>query len=207
MGPGAAPALSGPTCSSPASLTKAMEPPPAPMVCTSHHRHVDGHRVLHFELRAHRRHASPDETHVAARAAHVVGDHILEARARGRPGGGHHPRSRAGHDRVHRGVRRHPRGHGAAVAAHDQDVVPVRAGRKLLDEAREVAGEDRLHAGVDRGRGAALVLAELGEDLVARGDVVVGPERRHDAPGPPLVLGVAIGVQEVDHHRLAPQRE
>ena len=35
IGPGEAPALSGPTCRSPASLTNAMEPPPAPMVWTS----------------------------------------------------------------------------------------------------------------------------------------------------------------------------
>ena len=35
MGPGVAPALSGPTRRSPASSTNAMEPPPAPMVCTS----------------------------------------------------------------------------------------------------------------------------------------------------------------------------
>ena len=38
---------------------------------------------------------------------------------------------------------------------------------------------------------------------MAGGDVVVGPERRHDALGPLLVLRVAIGVQEVDDHRFA----
>ena len=35
MGPGRAPALSGPTLSMPAASTEAMEPPPAPIVCTS----------------------------------------------------------------------------------------------------------------------------------------------------------------------------
>ena len=90
---------------------------------------------------------------------------------------------------------------------HHQHVAPIGAGFELVDEAREVVGEDRLHAGVDRGGGAAFVFAELGEDLVAGGDVVVGPQRLHDPLRPPFVFGVAIGVEEVDHHRLASARE
>ena len=35
MGPGSEPALSGPTSSRPAALTRAIEPPPAPTVRTS----------------------------------------------------------------------------------------------------------------------------------------------------------------------------
>ena len=145
-----------------------------------HHRDVDGHRVLHLELRTHRRYPAPNESDVAARAAHVVRDHVLEAGAGGRVRGGHHPRGRTGHDRCDRGIHRHPRGDGAAVASHHQHVALVGAGFELVDEAREVVGEDRLHAGVDRGGGAAFVFAELGEDLVAGGDVVVGPQRLHD---------------------------
>ena len=42
---------------------------------------------------------------------------------------------------------------------------------------------------------------------MAGGDVSVGPERGHDPLRPPLVLGVAVGVQEVDRHRFASPRE
>src|SRR6187200_2170829 len=39
-----------------------------------------------------------------------------------------------------------------------------------------VAVEDRLHRRIDRRRGAALVLAELGEQLMPERDVGVGPK-------------------------------
>ena len=168
-----------------------------------HHRYVDGYRILQLELRAHRRHSPPNEPDVAARAAHVVGDHVLEARAGCGVGGGHHPRCGTRHDRGHRGARGHACRHGTAVSPHDQHVAPVGPRGKLVGEAREVACEDRLHAGVDRGGGAALVLAVLGQDFMTRGDEFVGPDPLHDSPGPSFVVRVAIRVQKVDHHRLA----
>ena len=81
IGPGEAPALSGPTWSMPAASTRAIEPPPAPIGVHVDHRHADRHRVLELELGRDEGPAVVDQGHVGRRAAHVVGDDARDARA------------------------------------------------------------------------------------------------------------------------------
>ena len=86
--PGRAPALSGPTWSMPASSIRAIEPPPAPIVCTS----TIGTRIgIAYRARARRRPAGTavlDQRDVGAGASHVVGDEVREAGGGADVGGG-----------------------------------------------------------------------------------------------------------------------
>ncbi len=127
--------------------------------------------------------------------------------ARGAAGIGrrHHARGRARHHRVHRRLGDELRGGRAAVALHHQDVAVEALAHELEAQAREVAVEHRLDRGVDRRRHAALVLAILRQDGVAGRDVGVGPQGMHDLGGAPLVRGIDVAVQEMDHDGLAAQ--
>ena len=81
-----------------------------------------------------------------------------------------------------------------------------RAGELAL-QPLDVAVQHRLDRGVDRRRRAALVLAVLGDDGVARGHVAVRPERAHDLGGARLVRRVDVAVEEVDDDALGAERE
>jgi hypothetical protein len=74
---------------------------------------------------------------------------------------------------------------------------------QLVLQPGDVAVQDRLDGGVDRGRDAALVFAVFAEHRVAHGDVVVGPAFRGDLRSAPLVGWIDVGVKEVDDQRLA----
>ena len=62
---------------------------------------------------------------------------------------------------------------------------------QLALQAPHVAVEDRLHGRVDRRGGAALVLAELRQQLVAERDVAVGPELARDLAARSSCAGLA----------------
>ena len=66
----------------------------------------------------------------------------------------------------------------------------------------EVAAEQRREVGVDRGRRAALVLAEAGQDLVRCGDVDAGQLAPQVLGEPALVRGVEVGEEQADGDRL-----
>ncbi len=129
--------------------------------------------------------------------------------ARGAAGIGcrHHARGRARHHRVHRRMGDELRGGGAAVALHHQDVAVEALAHQFQAQAREIAVEHGLHRGVDRRRHAALVLAILRQDGVARRDVGVGPQRVHDLGGAALMRRIDVAVQEMDHDGFAAQRQ
>ena len=59
-------------------------------------------------------------------------------------------------------------------------------------EPRQVAADHRLQSGIDRRRRGALELADLVQDLVRGGDVVVGPEACTAASAAALVGGIGV---------------
>ena len=145
-----------------------------------------------------------DHADVARRAAHVEAERVGLVRGErgpGRAGGA------AGRARQHgqRGVRAGlvERGQ-AARGLHDVGRRQVRVGGALGQRA-QVGGQQGGEGGVDLGRRRALVLAERADDLVAERDVHAGEllgQRRAERP---LVLRVAVGVEQADGHRLGIQ--
>ena len=158
-----------------------------------HHRHVDRQAVGDGQLRRHLRHAAVDQRHIGGGAAHVVGDGVAEARLGERGRRGDHARGRPRHHRLGRVAGDQARGDRAAVAVHDQEVAREAALLQLALQPAHVAVEDRLHRRIHGGRRAALVLAVLGQQLVAERHVVVGPERAHDLARAQLVRRVGVG--------------
>ena len=167
------------------------------------HRQVDRQPVIDREFGRDLRHAAGDQRHVGRRPSHVVRDGVGEPRLGEGGGGRHHARGRARHHGLRRRLDDEPRRHGAAIAVHHQQVTGKALGAQIVLKAADVAVEDRLHGRVDRGGGATLVFAELGEKGVAEGDIRIRPDRAGDGAGAQLVLRVGVGVEEVDHQGLA----
>ena len=145
---------------------------------------------------------SLDQADVGRGAAGVDRDHPLVAGLAGQPGSA----QRAGRRTRERGRDRLPGhrrgGQDAAVRLHDQQ---RRRGRDLTQSRRralQVAGDVRLHEGVDQGGHRALVLAVLGPDLTGDRDDRARVLGVQDLAHPALVLGVGVGVQEADPDRL-----
>ncbi len=120
--------------------------------------------------------------------------------------GGDDAGSGAGHDGIHRRVRGNRAGDGAAVSLHHKQFLSEAAPLEFLGKLLEVAVEDRLHAGVHRRGDAALVLAVLGKDGVAGGDVAVRPAFARELERALFVRGVDVAVQEMDDERFATRR-
>jgi hypothetical protein len=110
----------------------------------------------------------------------------------------HDARRRTRHDRIDGGRGDQPGRDRAAVTLHHQDVAIEAPAGQLLAQTREIAIEHGLHRGIDRRRHAALELAILRQDGVARRDIVVGPQTAHDLGGAALVRRIDVAVQEVD---------
>ena len=122
-------------------------------------------------------------------------------------GRGHHARGRAGHHRVHCRLGDELRGDRAAIALHHQQVAIVALGLQLGAQTRQVTVEHRLHGSIHRRRHAALVLAILRQDGVARRDIGIRPQPAHDLGGAALVRRVDVAVQEMDDDGLAARRQ
>ena len=78
---------------------------------------------------------------------------------------------------------------------------------QLALQAAHVAVEDRLHGGIHRRGGAALIFAEFRQQRMPERDVFVGPQGARDLAGAQLVRRVGVGVQEVDDEALAASRD
>ena len=90
-----------------------------------------------------------------------------------------------------------------AVRLHDRRLGQLRCAGPV-DEAPQVARQQRRQRRVDLGGRRALVLAERADDLVRERDVRVGQRLRERLADRQLVLGVAVGVQQHDRDRLRP---
>ena len=160
--PATEPALSGPTCSSPAASTRAIEPPPAPIVVIS----IIGVRTTSAEieraLRRQRRLAAGDQRDVERGAADIAGDDVGKSRLgrryaprRSRPPPGRTARcARAGAAPSRRSSRRR-------WTARSGTRRRTRRARSRASSAREIGADDRLQHRVQRGRAGALELADL----------------------------------------------
>ncbi len=161
------------------------------------HRDVDRHGVFELDLVGDRRLGVADQGDVGGGAAHVAGNEVGDARAGGGVGGGHDAGGGAGHHGLRRLAGDGAGGDHAAVAGHHQEVAEIAADRELGAEAGDVAFEDGLDRGVDGGGDAALVLAALGEERVAGGDVGAGPGLGGDRGGAAFVGRIGVGVDNL----------
>ena len=138
-----------------------------------------------------------DRAHIRRRAAHVERERVLEAGERRELRGADHAGSRPGEERES-GVRGCllERCEPARRAHHERLREPgVGTGSP---ERAEVARENGAEVRVDRGRRGALVLAELGSDLVRRDDVrgrVAASELLRDA-----ALGLRVAEREQERY-------
>ena len=135
---------------------------------------------------------------VGAGAAHVEADGVVEAALAGEEGAGHGPRCRAGDGDAGGVAGDRLRGHDAAAGVEDEDVAFVLAIAQAVGEIRQVAADDRRQAGVDDRRAEALVLEDLGQDLVGGADEDARRLLLHDRLHARLVLAVHVGVDEGD---------
>ena len=166
-------------------------------------REMQRHRVRQVLLVRDRRTAVADEGEVEARAAHVAGEHVLEAGRPAEPGRRDRAGRGSGQHRLRRGPARGPRGHHPPVALHEQELVPEsRVGEPPLG-GPDVARHQRLHPTVQGGRARALELADFRQHFHARADVRVRPQLARDLGRAPLVGRVGVGMHEVNDQRLA----
>ena len=171
-----------------------------------HHRHAERHAVGDVLLRRRRRHAAAHDGDVEAGAAHVAADEVGEAGGSAEVRGGDDAGGRPRHDRLHRLLAGDAGGHHAAVALHHQQLGLAGAGAQPAGDALQVAGHDGLDVAVERGGAAALELAHLAQYVGAQGDVDLGPDLARERTGPAFVVGIEIGVDEVDDQRLGAGR-
>ncbi len=167
------------------------------------HRRADHHAEIDRGLRGQRRLAIGDQRDIEGGAAHVAGDHVLEAGCPGDgpgrdyPGGG--TRERRSNREPLRGLDRHH----AAVRLHDQHVASGASGAQRLFQPIQIARYQWLQIGVqDRSRDP-LELTDLRDDLGGRRNVRVGPEATHRLDRLGLVRCVGVAVDEEDGDRLA----
>ena len=166
------------------------------------HRHANRHAVGDVLLRRQRGLAAADQGHVEAGAAHVAADQVGMARLLADAGGGERAGRRSRHHGLHGIVGGGLAAHRAAIALHDQKLGGEAGELQLLLQPAEIARHDRLDVAVDRGRRAALELANLAQDVGADRDEGIGPELARDLAGAPFVRRIDVGMQEADDQRL-----
>ena len=179
---------------------------PQQLACAADQPASGRHRAADLVLAAARDGAVLDQRRLRGRAAHVEGEQVVDAELLAHPAGGDDTGCGTRLEREDRPLLRVVRGHHAAGGLHDLerpiDPDPVEAGPNPVD----VRGHQRPHVGVDdRGRGA-LVLALLAQDLARERDVRLRQLLGQDRAEALLVLGVEVGVQEADRHRLDARR-
>jgi len=195
MGPGTAPALSGPTLSHPAAVH-----PGDAAAARAHGRYV-GHRYAHGEVgyglggRLSGR-VVFDQADVGAGAAHVEGDEILDARGRGDivcagdAGGG---AGQGGPDRMIKGGFN---GHQAAVRLVDiRREIHAHIADTLFEHGR-ISADDRAYVAVQRGRAHALVFPIFRQHVARYGDIRLGVTLFYDLGDDLLMDRVYIGVKQ-----------
>ena len=170
MGPGSAPALSGPDLEDPRARHPGDRSAARADGVDVDHGDAHGQAVAHLLVGAHRGRAAHDHADVEAGTAHVARDHVAVAGRERGEGGGLHAGRRPRHERVDGVARGHVDGHRAAVALHHQELVLVALTGQLAGQPAQVAIDHRLDESVDGRRRPALELPVLGEQL--------GPDRQ-----------------------------
>ncbi len=194
-----APAERGPTLKAPAWSTKAIEPPPAPIVCTSIIGTSTGKPGDPGVARGRLAEAAfRHDADVGRGAADIEGDEVAPARERARPVAADHARRRAREQGEHRPLGHHGGRRHAAVGGHDAQVGLEARRLDLRFEARDVVAHLGTDEGVHRRRGEALELAELRRHRGGGGGEALGIVLAHDRHGARLVRRVEIGEQEAD---------
>ena len=143
-----------------------------------------------------------DEADLGRRAAHVVGEDVVEPVAVGQVGGEDGAPRRTGLDEAHREVGSTLDTDEAAPGVDQVDGARCAGGVELFLEAVEVAGHERLEVGVCADRVEALELAHLRCHLGRDRDGCAGQVPGQDLADPPLVVPVSVGVHEAHSDRL-----
>ena len=170
-------------------------------------QHLDGREadrvaVLDVPLLRRAQLAVVDERDVGRGAAHVEPDGVPEAARRRDVASGDRARRDAGAGEPESEPGRRPWRHHAAARVQKEQVSVVAAFGQPLAEAADVAADEGREDGVrDRGR-EALVLEDLRQHLARRGHGHAGQLLLEELAHPLLVLGVGVGVDEADGHRL-----
>ncbi len=154
--------------------------------------HAGVEQVAHPHLAA-RRHAD-----VGRRAPHVQADHARRPGRASRPDAADQARDRSREERGDGLVRRALLGQYAAGRAHQVQLRVEAASGHLARQPAHVAAHLRADVGVQAHRGEALVLAVLGEHLVAHREERLRELLEHDLLGPPLVIRVQEREEEAD---------
>ena len=198
-GPGAAPALRGPTRNAPPSSTYAIEPPPAPIACTSSIGTSSGYPPIQVS----RADASVTPSSVTIpMSAEVPPMSNVISRVRSASAPAHWPPRMPAAGPESRSVT----GRSAAawtLATPPLDIITCRSpctpslGEARAETLEVVAGlrsDERAH----RGGREPLELAELRDDVGARRDECVRHLLADDLGCPPLVNRVEVGEEEAD---------
>ena len=138
-----------------------------------------------------------DQTDVVAGATHVHADHIAQAGARGRSGGGHHSPGGAGAHGEERAAPDVVRpGHTSRAGSQQELPAEAGVGQRRLEPA-QIADDRRPDIGVHQGGRGPLELRWFRVDLVReRNQLHVGVLVHDHLPGASLVLRIQIRVQE-----------
>ena len=148
--------------------------------------------------------AVDDQTHVAARAAHVEADHVGITQPTSHLRRADRAARRTGQQRLYRPGLGHGRVHDAAVALHHVERAAIPAPGQLALEILQVGGDQRLQVGVhDHGAGA-LVLAPFPTHFVRERDAHPIHVLFEDSLDPQLMRRIRIGVQGANRHRAHP---
>ena len=162
------------------------------------HRQAPLDLVLGGELRL----AVQQQAHVAARAPHVDGDRLPEARLAREVGAADHASGEPGEQQVDRPFGRLGEPGGAAVRLEQRTGAAHVAFAQRLADAPAVAAQQRLQVGVGEGGAGALVLAPQRRDPVREGDRDGGKAPLQERAERKLMGRVEIGEQQADRDRV-----
>ncbi len=128
------------------------------------HRVADDHAEINRGLRREFRAPAEHEAHIEGGAAEIAGDHIRQARRFRNRRRRDHPRRRARKRRAHRETPRRFGGHHATIGLHDVKPPGEGLARQSGLQLREIAADNRLQAGIERGGRGALEFADFGQN-------------------------------------------
>ena len=181
---------------------RAMEPPPAPKRAHLDHRNRHRQPPLDLIVGGELRLAIEQQSHVAARAPHVEGDRLLEARLAREVGTADHPAGEPREQQLDRPLRCLREPGGAAVRLEQRAGTAHAALAQRCADARAVAAQQRLQVGVGHGGAGALVLAPYRCDPMREGHRDGGKALLQERAELQLMGRVEIGEQQTHRDRL-----